>query len=227
MGSVIGMILGDGTLARGVGHKGTKKENHSPIMQITHSINNRDYLAWKVDILSNLTGVKTREYEAVTPQGLIKKYIRLYTKSHPMYLQLYDRFYGLGKKEVDDFLLNSLTNKGLAIWYMDDGSLHVKARFLKLSTCSFCYASHQLMSKWLFKKWGVHTAIWKHGNYYVLGIKANSREKFINVISEFVNQVPSMKYKIDVTPVRSYLRTLDAHFEQRHSLTPGVTQGVA
>lgn len=195
-GALVGMLLGDAGISRPIGHKGTNKLNHAPVMQINHAAANRDYVLWKKLIVEELVGCRVMDYRGKSPKGIYFDYVKMYTKSHPKLTDLYERFYYQGRKTVDAHIMKCLTAKGLAIWYMDDGSIHQKDLTVKLSTCGFNAAEHDLMVRFLAARFGLHFTVWKNGAYFILGLKEKSVDRFMSLIWEYVMQVPSMRYKL-------------------------------
>jgi recombination protein RecA len=189
-GAVIGMILGDGNLS----HCKTSETNSH--IDYAHSIKQKEYAIWKAKILENLTSVRITEGISKC-KGKEYKKVRVFTKTHPLYTHLWKRFYHNGRKTIDSFLMNQLTPLGLAIWYMDDGNLNNHENFLtpKLETNCFNVAEHMIMTKVLADKFHLEfRANHLNAKYLYLRLRRRDREKFFDIIREFIH--PTMAYKI-------------------------------
>lgn len=122
----IGSFMGDGNLAS---HKSGRYR-----LRLTHGIKQREYCEWK----ASMFGAKTRLIEK---NGFsAKQAIAFSTKS-----------FGFGplprtKESCPQWILDSLDARGLAIWFMDDGSVSNKTNAV-ISTCSFDDESNERIVK--------------------------------------------------------------------------------
>jgi hypothetical protein len=106
---------------------------------------------------------------------------------------------------VTSKILNRLTDLGLSILFMDDGSLiphsyrkdgSIRALKLRLHTSNFTYNEHLIMKEY-FEKKSIYFNITRDKKYYCLSTgKKDSISNFVNIVSPFVNLVDCMKYKI-------------------------------
>ena len=86
-------------------------------------------------------------------------------------------------------MLYKLTGLGIATWYMDDGSNgHYGYIFC---TNGFSKDDVQLIQKFFKEKFDINTTIRKDNVIY---IKADSKQKFKNLVSPYI--IESMKYKL-------------------------------
>ena len=189
--AVVGMVLGDGNLQ-------IAKRGKNAYLQLHHSLEQADYLLWKADILRN--------GKFPVKVGRSDTAIWARTKCVPFMTDLQGLFYPRGKKEVTEKLLSHLTPMGLAIWYMDDGSIRekkeengaIRGRDIRLYTCSFGDAEHDLIIKYFKSRWNVEwhkRPIRQRGKEYkYLGCGSNEAAKLFKIIEPFV--IPSMRYKI-------------------------------
>lgn len=183
IGAVIGMVLGDGYLAKPVGPRGHSRFTSGNIQE--------DYVRYKADILSSLAGV-----------GVYRcgRMWRIRTNRHPLFTDLRRQFYPSGRKIVPRYLMQSLSPVGLALWYYDDGWLHNKELKVNLATHCFSESDHHVMTKELERRFGLCWGIqrqWVRGTkMYYLRLKASDRGRFFNLITDAARVVPSMVYKI-------------------------------
>ena len=129
---LIGMLLGDGTIS------------NNYVYKIAHAESQKDYLEWKVKQLKEAgirnTGVKsyikTKGYNINVPV--------FYTQLNIIpFIKVLRRVVYKGKKILGNRkLLNRLSAKELAIWYMDDGHINYRKYngkivgiYIKISTC--------------------------------------------------------------------------------------------
>lgn len=107
-----GTLLGDGSLGR-------NGENELARYNSTHGMKQLEYANFKEMIFGNCRG---REYTNDYEKGFGN---RLYSsRSKSMFPKhVYEIFYKNGKKKVTQEWLDLLDEFGLALWYMDDGSI--------------------------------------------------------------------------------------------------------
>jgi hypothetical protein len=189
-GAVIGMILGDGSLS----HCATGNTNSH--IDYAHCMKQKEYALWKADILKNLTTVTIKDGISKC-KGKEYSKVRVLTKAHPVYTHLWKRFYHQGRKTIDSFLMEQLTPLGLAIWYQDDGHLKNHEDYLTpmLETNCFNVAEHLIMTKVLADKFHLEfRSNHLNAKYLMLRLRRKDREKFFDIIREFIH--PTMEYKI-------------------------------
>lgn len=189
LGVITASILGDG-YARG--------------NQLTfrHSTKQKDYLIHKSKLL-NPRGVFT----TTLSEKLDTKhpYVSLYY-SNKTVGRAREKIFVEGKKTLTEGVLNQLGTLGLAIWYMDDGSLilhkypdgSIKSREVYWSTESLDLESHNVFKEWMKRKYDIDIKInsYKKGKYYRTIINATNANKLFKLIEPHI--VPSMNYKIDM-----------------------------
>ena len=136
---IIGFLLGDSCIER---------NGRNCRIRFDHSIKQLDYLRWKHHQLCPHSG-KLTEYQVIdVRQKQPYKGCRFYTKTREcfnVYLQL---FYPRKKKIVPQNISQLLTARGLAVWFLDDGSRETRASalFLILTATPWqrwsCYNKH-------------------------------------------------------------------------------------
>lgn len=169
---------------------------------LNHSEAQKEYLEYKKDILEKIIGgksitihktkniVKGKEYHGFSIRKCNKK------KLQPIRQMLYDQN---GKKLFTREILNKLTLQGIAIWYMDDGSLSSekvdgKIHAYKLSIATYLTKEENKVIQQYFKeKWNINWNIHKDGNKYRLRMGTKEARKFIQLIKPYI--IPSMMYK--------------------------------
>ena len=134
---VIGTMLGDGYMR-------CKTNAH---LQITHSINQKEYVDWMYGVLKNCVLTQPKPYKG---NGKRIGY-RFFTRSLPCFTDIYHQFY-LNKRKIIPPNLK-LNEQILAVWYMDDGSLCDKSCYL--NTQQFPEQEQLLLSRLLLRDFGL------------------------------------------------------------------------
>lgn len=190
-GIIIGMVLGDSFLSRPYGN--TR-------IQTSHKESSRDYLEWKRQLLQNYLDGDIRQ---VSFKSFGKDQSRLDWFSHRAKFLNYHHqdFYIQKKKIVKKSVLNRLTPLGLAIWYMDDGSLRSTSDTyprIELATMGFDKQSLQVIVDWFAEQLGFDMRIWANGS---INPEAESAWRLLALVKPYVDLVESMKYKADISRI--------------------------
>ena len=175
---VYGSYLGDGSLHI------TKKNRFR--LRFIHSEKQKSYLEWKADMfgINNIKYIKHNGYSQ-------KKAYSCCTKC----FDLINFDYCNNKKSTDKYLsdkiLNNIDERGLAIWFMDDGS--VCKNIVNIHSNSFSYDTHLKFIE-LFKRFGIECGIAKSRTYYFLKFDVINSEKLISIIYKYIH--PNLLYKV-------------------------------
>ena len=199
---IIGSMLGDGSIVR-------KRTNC--IFTFNHSLIQANYAFYKVNLLQK-EGI-TMRYEEMPHsyrQGcingrLIKDngYARGIAETNIAFNKYRNEWYSPNKQVPDSII--RLAPLGLAIWYMDDGCINVNTSTQRSSIQHTCKIATCVDEKTInmiityFKEiWNIKFRPFKEGkNTYSLA--TSSEEdclKFVNIIKPYIEQVPSLLYKI-------------------------------
>jgi len=113
--ALVGMILGDGFLQK-TGSKNAR-------LRLEHSLNQEEYLKWKVKLLPKVFQGKFQYLERRHPlTRKIYRYIRIQSHSSPFLGKLRKIFYPEGKKIIPTEAKRMMKHPlGLTVWYLDDG----------------------------------------------------------------------------------------------------------
>lgn len=210
-GAIIGMMLGDSSMNRYLvtskKFEGMCARRRSRIqMSTSHFPKQLDYLLWKESIIKSYVKFgKLITDRSKQDDGFIYYKKTSLVESSKNLVYLFENFYALGKKRVTSKILNRLTDLGLSILFMDDGSLiphsyrkdgSIRALKLRIHTSNFTYNEHLIMKEY-FEKKSIYFNITRDKKYYCLSTgKKDSISNFVNIVSPFVNLVDCMKYKI-------------------------------
>lgn len=188
---LIGLILGDGHLER----------LYTPSLgrlKVEHSYKQKDYVDWIYKEFQDWVRSKPRPRK-VSAFGKLYLNYGFCTYGHVLLGEFKERFYKGKKKVIPNNLEKDITPLGLAVWYMDDGSIKSKRhKGVFLNTQGFEEGEIRKLQKILRKKFGIksitrdQTRNQKIKKQIYLG--GESGESFIWLIRSYI--IPSMKYKI-------------------------------
>ena len=203
---LIAMLLGDGSICA---------SKNTTYMKLHQGRKQKEYTEWKSKKLDEfgIPNSGVTEYQMKTNFTHGEKWSSYVCRIRSnMFIKVLRRVvYKNGKKTFSRKLLNRVSALGLAIWYMDDGSLNFKKHtnlngekkihgiFLRISTC-LPKEQAQIYIDWLKDEWKVNFYMIHEGkkeDSYSLCCGTNEAIKFINIIKAYVEEVPSMKYKIE------------------------------
>ena len=179
-----------------------------------HSNTQFDYFKWKVDKLKNIFDKSQKkdfkiksDWQYENNSGKSKILSVKFERNHPYLKSLYKFIYQNNKKTFSQKVLNRLNIEGIAIWYMDDGSLYnVKYKTsrntyrYKTAQCTLnTYLSekeNEVICKWFKEKYDINWRIVKDKKFTRLQMGTKEARKFFGLIEDFIHS--SMMYKIDI-----------------------------
>ena len=154
-GFFAGCILGDGSISKRQGRV-------TPYYRESHSLEQLPYLEWKRTFVEEVVPCKTYE---IFDKKLGKNFYMFESRAS----KELEAIYQLSQAPVFD-ILNQLTPLGLAVWFMDDGTIYngknkntkVYATFnVTLGTYRFDYEEHVIIQKWFNDTFGFDAKIAK------------------------------------------------------------------
>lgn len=193
---LIGLLLGDGTIS------------NNNVFKLAHCEQQLDYLEWKIKQLNNsgLRNNGVKEY--ISANGFNKGKKVYYTQLNiiPFVKVLRRVVYKPTKKLGNRKLLNRLSAREIAIWYMDDGHINYRKTnnkihgfYIKIATC-IPKEELQIVIDYFKEVWNIQFYMFHEGrkeNSYSLCCGTKEGIKFINIVKPYVEQIPSMKHKIE------------------------------
>lgn len=184
---LVGLLLGDG-------HIELSPNKKSARLKVEYCVRNSDYVDFLYGIFKNLVKMKPRTRNR-NIFGKDFKRIGFTTLSLPDFLIFRELFY-IGKtKVIPSNISKLLTNIGLAVWFMDDGSY--KSRECKgklICTHQFANREIELLCQVLKEKFDLEAIPRRQVDGTEIYVRASSYERLKKIISP--NIVSSMKYKI-------------------------------
>jgi hypothetical protein len=192
------MVLGDGCirLQKDPRHPGPLP---TASLAIKHSIAQKEYVEHKAKLLQHYLGGKLpRPY--IAPNG--KNLGALITKSNKYFRILHKRLYRGGQKTITREVLNHLTDEGLALWWMDDGSLYMKRHNGKVHAREGILSVYrpreecEIVRDWFKDRYDVYAPVVRHQKYWRVRFNSHSLCDLIPIIHPYI--IPSMRYKVDM-----------------------------
>ena len=159
---IIGSLLGDARLeSRSIGLR-------NPItarLRVHHGEKQKEYVFWKYEILKNLVTRIPQESVWDNPKrNLHEVSWYFHTKSLREFGALHRYFYRDGVKILPEGILDVLTPRMIAIWFMDDGSNTVES--FTLNTHGFSKLEQAVIVKFLYSTYDISASIVKDRTKY-------------------------------------------------------------
>lgn len=182
-------------------------------IRLTHGIKQLKYLNFKKKILN----IKKRK---VIMSG--------YTGRKDIYccqtrmFNLPDKFEDI--KEIPDWLINKIDARGVAIWFLDDGSLAVRKGIVmgsRIHSNSFDYNNNLKLQKKLHDDFNIVCRITKVRKYYELILNQENTNKLIELIKIYVPEC--MNYKINHVSSKKY-NWSDKRLDTGYALVKSIKQ---
>jgi superfamily II DNA or RNA helicase/intein/homing endonuclease len=171
---ILGSFLGDGNIQT----LASKRYR----MKIIHGYKQEEYCRWKANMFNcNINFIEKNGYNQTPAFAFSTKFFDS-TDVIP------------SKKSIGcpQWLIDKIDPRGLAIWYMDDGSIDLKGSQITLSVCAFPEESVKRIAKGL-ERFNIKAKIFFH-KYYYIKINKDSTIIFLNLIAPYIHD--SMKYKL-------------------------------
>jgi len=207
---IIACVLGDGCINQRIVNNTVQAR-----FMLRHSNKQFDYFLWKVEKLKTIlsssqakTFQKKSDYYYEDESGRSKILSVKFERNHPYFKILYRFIYQNKRKTFSRKVLDRLDPLGLAIWYMDDGSIY-NAKYKRKDgvenyrSCTIrlnTYLSekeNEVIIKYFKDVWNINWYQEKEKKFYRLRCgKADEINKFFTIIKPFI--IPSMLYKINI-----------------------------
>ena len=184
---LVGLLLGDG-------HLETQNNGKTFRIKIGHSKSQAKYVNWLYRQFKDWVISAPQEKLVTTKRKIFVNYW-FNTLSHPSFRFYGQQFYCAGRKIVPKMIDKLLTSQGLAIWFMDDGSLKSKEhKAVILNTQCFSESDINRLQKVLVRKWQIESQVRKQKDGNQLLITKNSAIKFAQIINSYL--LPEFGYKL-------------------------------
>lgn len=208
--ALLGTIFADGSIGK-VRTNGSRNGTNGEL-EITHTSKNLDYLKLIKSFLEKIEGIKVRisEHNKKTELKTYTLY-RLNTNRHIWFTELRNDIYDSNRiKKFPKEYIDKFNILSLLFLYLDDGTLRVrmyegtsKVRETRVTFCldSFTLDELNYFRSYLKNKYNIDSRIYRHSKMkdlnrgFRIWLNTLNTNKFMNLIVQFYNLVPSMQYK--------------------------------
>ena len=194
---------------------GYKSKNYQ--LSIQHDIKQLDFLKWKRDLLEECLGKKIniRINERWNHDKTSKRKLCTLTISDTKFNKVYNRLYKGKNKILSKKLLNRIDERGLAIWFGDDGwggiitgkrygKVYPNQRYKRIHISTQCFDDNSLKNFifYLKNKWNINSLAHAEApnlgknNKRICIQKQKSSNKFLEVVSPYLRKIKSMEHKL-------------------------------
>ena len=181
---ILGMCLGDSSL---LANKQVKKSYR---ISTNHSIKQYDYMNFKKCIFDGISSYRNSLKSGYTGE----EQCGFQTKSINISDEFYKSMYKDSKKFISNEISRWFTERTLAIWYMDDGSVSKSSGSVTFSTNSMSHEEVSILSTILKNKFNLDSSIYKTSKGAILCLNRINSLKMFEMISSYIH--PSMSYKL-------------------------------
>lgn len=205
---IIGLTIGDGYMR-------INNNAHHAYLEISHSIKQKQYLDFKIELVKKYLGIDYSIYTRVIKSNN-KEYpvIKATFRTDSRFTHMYNQIYIDNKKTLSN-ICHKFNKLSLALLFMDDGSCKVKKKYnqkngnvlisdigyieaFMIATNCFSFEDCEIFVKMLKTKFDIDATIQKDRGLPRIAISnIKSKKIFIQLIKPFVELVPDMMYKID------------------------------
>lgn len=182
---LLGLLLGDGCLSK------NKQDKLAFRLSKTHGLSQENYNSYCADIFNgNLCKGLISGYTGKPLCGMQTKSLYL----DQDFVNSIKNF--KNKKEITKNIINYFTERTLAFWYMDDGSLDASNR-VRLHTESFSKEENEILINILKEKFNITAELKytsKNKGYYYLTINKENSKLFFNLVKNYIQE--DLLYKL-------------------------------
>jgi len=159
-----------------------------------HIEKNADYVEWKRSVLANVTKVRVKR---IVKEGQ-QVFLRIETRSHPVFQQIRQRLYRGTYRGIDSHFLKLMDWEMLAILFQDDGHARDRSHVnrnpeITLGLCRLSEGDFELLRKRIEKVLGINFNISGSPRNRVLRLRNKHGPVFMKCVKPFI--FPSMEYK--------------------------------
>ena len=187
---IYGSYLGDGHIQI------TTKNRYR--LKIIHGKKQKEYCEWK----AYMFGIDNIKYIEKNGYSQSEAY-QFSTKCFDL-----ENTFNNSTKDVPDWLIDKIDEKGIAIWFMDDGSIqkYIKKNgdctyTINIHSNNFDYSCH-LKFVDLFKKYNIECVIKMSRKYYYLKFNNDNSIKLFNLIKIYIHS--NLEYKLNYVSDNKY-----------------------
>lgn len=184
---LIGLLLGDA-------HLETQNRGRTYRIKIEQSAAHRDYVYHLYQIFRTWVLTPPKIKSVVTKNKLTQNY-RFQSVSHSAFRYYAHQFYRGNKKRIPKLIHKMLTQRSVAYWFMDDGSIKSKeSKGIIFNTQ--CYEKREVerLVTVLKNKFGLEAKSRKQKEGFQIYVSGDSYEVFCTIVRPFL--IHQMSYKL-------------------------------
>lgn len=191
---LVGILLGDACLE-------TQNAGRSYRLKVEQGIAHADYVQHLYSVLRDWVLSPPRPKQGQT-RGVTTLNLAFQTVSHPE-LSLYgELFYRERVKVVPEVIGDLLTARGLAYWYMDDGSMKSsESKGVLFNTHAFSSDDVNSLTE-VLERFGLLARMRRQPDGIQIYVSGKSYERFVELVNPYV--IEAMRYKVP-QPRRTHL----------------------
>ncbi len=184
---LVGILMGDATLE-------TQNSGRTYRLKVEQSEKHKAYLNHLYEIFREWV-LSEPHRRIVERNGRKSVNYAFSTVSHGAFRFYAQQFYANGKKRVPVVIKKLLTDRSLAYWYMDDGSLKsAQSHGVIFNTQGFSKNDVERLISTLQEKFNLNCWLRKQREGYQIFVSGKSFERFYEIVSPYI--LPDMKYKL-------------------------------
>lgn len=184
---LVGILLGDA-------HLETQNNGRTYRLKIEQALTHKEYVdhLYEKFRLWVLTPPKIRD---VITKGVLSMNYRFTTLNHGSFRFYGQQFYKNGKKCVPKIINRLITARGLAYWFMDDGSIKSnESKGIIFNTHCYSKKDVMLLINVLKDKFNLKAKVRRQKDRYQIYISGDSYEKFSALVKSYL--LKEMEYKL-------------------------------
>ena len=184
---LVGLLLGDG-------HLETQNGGKTYRLKIEHSESQRDYTEWLFQLF--LPWCEQKELYQKEKNG--KKYVGFRTRGAGAFRFYAQQFYQEKKKVMPKIIGRLLSETGLAVWFLDDGSKKsVRHKTYIIHSLGFSNPELMFVQKVFREKFAIDVSLHRQKQkYFRLYVQSVSASRFREIIEPYVLKFASMRHKL-------------------------------
>ena len=191
---LVGILLGDACLE-------TQNAGRSYRLKIEQGIAHADYVQHLHSVLRDWVLSPPRPKQGQT-RGVTTLNLAFQTVSHTELTKYGELFYRTRRKVVPESIGELLTERGLAYWFMDDGSMKSsESKGVLFNTHAFGFDDVDRLIE-VLEKFGLLARVRRQSDGNQIYVSGASYERFVELVSPYV--IEAMRYKVP-QPRRTHL----------------------
>lgn len=186
--ALVGLLLGDACLE-------TQNRGRTYRLKIEQSAQHETYVRHLYALFQPWVLTPPREKDCVASNGARTRSWVFQTVSHAAFRFYAHQFYGEQTKQVPELIHRWLTPRGLAYWFMDDGSMKSsQSKGVILNTQGFNRSAVERLVSVLSANFGLQAKPRNQKDGLQIYVSGSSYEDFVKLVEPFV--IESMRYKV-------------------------------